>query len=179
MVDQPEAFTVVGMAAYFTAIVRAPLTGIVLIIGMTNSYQQMLALLAACFSAYLVADALGGRPTYEALLDRDLRHRGKMTAPQRTLTLELIVQANAPFEGKSVKELGLPPGYILVTRLRGLHETVPTANTRLEAAGRLTVVVAPHANAAVPLLWEGCASAHSPPRSAASSAPPDPASTTS
>jgi CIC family chloride channel protein len=173
MVYQPEAFTVVGMAAYFAAIVRAPLTGIVLIVEMTNSYQQMLALLVACFSAYLVADVLGDRPIYEVLLDRDLRRGGKMTDLQRTLTLELIVQANAPFEGKSVKELGLPPGCILVTQRQGLRETVPTANTRLEAGDRLTVVVAPHASAAIPLLWEGCASAHPPPRPTASSTPPD------
>jgi chloride channel protein, CIC family len=180
MVYQPEAFTVVGMAAYFAAIVRAPLTGIVLIVEMTNSYQQMLALLVACFSAYLVADVLGDRPIYEVLLDRDLRRGGKMTDLQRTLTLELIVQANAPFEGKSVKELGLPPGCILVTQRQGLRETVPTANTRLEAGDRLTVVVAPHASAAIPLLWEGCASAHPPPRPTASSTPPDTtASTTS
>ena len=179
MVYQPAAFTVVGMAAYFAAIVRAPLTGIVLIVEMTNSYQQMLALLVACFSAYLVADALGDLPIYEVLLDRDLRRSGEMTDLQGTLTLELIVQANAPFAGKLVKELGLPPGCIVVTRRQGLHETVPTANTRLEAGDRLTVVIAPHANAAVPLLWDGCASAHSPPQSKTISAPPDAESMTS
>jgi CIC family chloride channel protein len=179
MVDQPEAFTVVGMAAYFAAIVRAPLTGIVLIVEMTNSYQQMLALLVACFSAYLIADALGDRPIYEVLIDRDLRRSGTMTDLQGTLTLELTVQANAPFEGKLVKELGLPAGCILVTRRQGLHETVPTANTRLEVGDRLTAVVAPQASAAIPLLWEGCASAHVPRRSATSSTPPDAASMTS
>jgi chloride channel protein, CIC family len=36
-VMDPEVFAVVGMAAYFAAIVRAPLTGIVLIIEMTNT----------------------------------------------------------------------------------------------------------------------------------------------
>ena len=39
---RPETFVVVGMAAYFAAIVRAPLTGIGLIVEMTNSYDQML-----------------------------------------------------------------------------------------------------------------------------------------
>jgi CIC family chloride channel protein len=179
MVDQPEAFTVVGMAAYFAAIVRAPLTGIVLIVEMTNSYQQMLALLVACFSAYLVADALGDRPIYEVLLDRDLRRNGKVTDLQGTLTLELTVQANAPFEGRLVKDLGLPPGCILVTRRQGLRETVPTANTRLEAGDRVTAVVAPQASSAVPFLWEGCASARSPHRSGPPSTPPDTTSMTS
>ena len=53
---QPETFAVVGMAAYFAAIVRAPLTGIVLMVEMTNSYAQMLPLLVACFVAYAVAE---------------------------------------------------------------------------------------------------------------------------
>jgi chloride channel protein, CIC family len=38
-IDHPGAFAVVGMAAYFAAIVRAPLTGIVLIVEMTNTYR--------------------------------------------------------------------------------------------------------------------------------------------
>jgi CIC family chloride channel protein len=165
-VNHPEAFAAVGMAAYFAAIVRAPLTGIVLIVEMTNNYQQMLALLVSCFSAYLVADALGDRPIYEALLDRDLRRSGKAPELQGTLILELIVQANSHFEGKRVKELGLPPGCILVTRRQGLRETVPTANTQLEAGDRITAVIAPQASAAIPLLWEGCESASPTPRAA-------------
>jgi hypothetical protein len=70
-------------------------------------------------------------------------------------------------------------GLAAIPRRQGLHETVPTANTRLEAGDRLTVVVAPQASAAIPLLREGCASAHSPHRSATSSTPPDTASMTS
>lgn len=57
-VPQPAVFAVVGMAAYFVAIVRAPLTGIILIVEMTGSYQQMLPLLVSCFFAYAVAELL-------------------------------------------------------------------------------------------------------------------------
>ena len=75
----PGAFAVVGMAAYFTAIVRAPLTGIVLIVEMTSSYALSLPLLAACFCAYGVAEAARNLPIYEELLQRDLAS-GKGTA---------------------------------------------------------------------------------------------------
>lgn len=70
---EPGAFAVVGMAALFTAIVRAPLTGIVLIIEMTGGGELMLALAVACFTAYVVAEALGDMPIYEALLMRSLQ----------------------------------------------------------------------------------------------------------
>ena len=57
------------MAAYFTAIVRAPLTGIVLIVEMTGNYAQMLPLLVACFCAYIVAEGMREMPIYENLLE--------------------------------------------------------------------------------------------------------------
>jgi CIC family chloride channel protein len=69
----PKLFTVVGMAAYFTAVVHAPLTGIVLIIEMTGNYTLILPLFIACFSALLVADWAGNLPIYEALLENDWR----------------------------------------------------------------------------------------------------------
>ena len=68
----PRVFAVVGMAAYFTGVVRAPLTGIVLIIEMTGNYGLVLSLFAACFAALMTADALRDLPIYEALLERDL-----------------------------------------------------------------------------------------------------------
>jgi CIC family chloride channel protein len=64
------------MAAYFTAIVRAPLTGILLITEMTGSYEQMLPLLTSSFCAYVVAEYLRDLPIYEALLERDLERGG-------------------------------------------------------------------------------------------------------
>ena len=51
-------FAVVGMAAYFSAVVQAPLTGIVLIIEMTQNYALILPLFIACFTALIIADLL-------------------------------------------------------------------------------------------------------------------------
>ncbi len=73
LVPIPAAFAVVGMAAYFVAVVRAPLTGIVLITEMTGTYSYMLPLLVSCFCAYAVAEYLKQAPIYESLLERDLK----------------------------------------------------------------------------------------------------------
>ena len=69
---EPNAFAIVGMAAYFTGVVRAPLTGMVLMIEMTGNYELILPLFVACFASLLIADALNDLPIYEALLERDL-----------------------------------------------------------------------------------------------------------
>jgi CIC family chloride channel protein len=69
----PETFAVLGMGALFTATVRAPLTGIVLMIELTGKYDFMLPLLVSCFAAYGVAEALGDVPIYDALRARAKR----------------------------------------------------------------------------------------------------------
>jgi len=66
----PEVFAVLGMGALLTAAVRAPLTGIVLMIELTGQYDFMLPLLVSCFAAYGVAEALRDAPIYEALRER-------------------------------------------------------------------------------------------------------------
>jgi chloride channel protein, CIC family len=66
----PEAFAVVGMAAFFTGVVRAPVTGIVLIIEMTGSVTMLLPMLGACFVAMLVPTMLGNAPIYDSLRER-------------------------------------------------------------------------------------------------------------
>jgi len=67
---QPQAFAVVGMTAFFTGVVRAPLTGIVLVTEMTGSVTLLLPMLAACFAAMMTPTLLRNAPIYESLRDR-------------------------------------------------------------------------------------------------------------
>jgi CIC family chloride channel protein len=65
-------FAVVGMAALFTAIVRAPMTGVVLTMEMTGRADLVLPMLTACFGATLVATLVGSVPIYDSLRERML-----------------------------------------------------------------------------------------------------------
>lgn len=69
----PEAFAVVGMAAFFAGVVRAPLTGIVLVMEMTGSSSLLLPAVFASFTALMAASLLRDRPIYDALRDRTVR----------------------------------------------------------------------------------------------------------
>lgn len=137
----PAAFAVVGMAATFTAIVRAPLTGVVLILEMTNNYGQLLPLLVACLLAYLVAERLRSAPVYEALLEYDLARKGVNTAHSEPLLLEMVVEPDSPLAGRRVRAAGFPPGCLLVTIRRAGAEIVPSGDTLLEPGDHLTVVI--------------------------------------
>ena len=63
---------VFGMAAYFSSVVKSPVTGSILILEMTGSFQHMLALLVVSLTAYVISNLTGGRPVYDELLDRAL-----------------------------------------------------------------------------------------------------------
>ncbi len=156
VVPIPAVFAVVGMAAYFAAIVRAPLTGIMLIVEMTGNYSQMLPLLVACFCAYAMAEFLKDLPIYEALLERDLKRGGDKFLLEKPAVVEFTIQMDAPFAGREVRSLGLPSGCILVRCSDGKREWVPKANTRLEAHMRITAVIAPEASSGLEILRQGC-----------------------
>ena len=82
---QPEGFAVVGMAAFFTGVVRAPLPGIVLVVEMSASVHMLLPLLSACFAAMLVPTLLHDAPIYESLrasLLRENNAAARSAAPQ-------------------------------------------------------------------------------------------------
>jgi len=70
---QREAFALVGMAAFFIAVVRAPVTGIVLVTEMTANVTMLLPMLGAGFMAMLVPTLLGNMPIYDSLRAGTLR----------------------------------------------------------------------------------------------------------
>ena len=67
LAERPAAFAVVGMAAFFTAVVRAPVTGIILVTEMTGCFTLLLPMLLACFAAMTVPTLLGDPPIYDSL----------------------------------------------------------------------------------------------------------------
>lgn len=69
------AFIVFGMAGYFAAVVKAPVTGSILIMEMTGSYPALLPLITVTVAAYVTADSLGVEPVYDVLLERTRRIR--------------------------------------------------------------------------------------------------------
>ena len=99
----PGTMAIVGMAAFFAAIVRAPFTGIALIVEMTATTSLLVPLLTACFAAVLVCTALHGEPIYDTL-------RGRM--PRDTVPAE----SGSPILVREWRRLDLP------RRARGLLE---------------------------------------------------------
>jgi CIC family chloride channel protein len=74
------------MAALFTAVVRAPLTGIILTIELTGSFTLLLPMLCACFAAMLVPTLLHDPPIYDSLRDLTAPEHGNIRLfPRRSI----------------------------------------------------------------------------------------------
>jgi CIC family chloride channel protein len=67
------ACALIGMAAFFSASVHAPVTGLILATEMTGTTNQLPPMLGACAIAMLVAVALRSQPIYDRLASRSAR----------------------------------------------------------------------------------------------------------
>jgi CIC family chloride channel protein len=76
---QSETFTVVGMAACFVGVARAPLAGIVLMTEMTGNRTIVLPMLGAYLGAMLLTALLRHSPVYDSILGHTERIHGLRT----------------------------------------------------------------------------------------------------
>lgn len=127
-------FVLLAMAGYFAAIVRAPLTGIILIFEMTGSLSQMLSLSIVSIVAYIVATLLKSKPIYESLLERLLERQGQKVSKdqgQKVLT-NFVVRQGSRLEDVTISEIEWPNNCLLVAIQRGADEIIPKGRTRLQ-----------------------------------------------
>jgi CIC family chloride channel protein len=71
----PGMFAIAGMGALFAATVRAPITGILLVIELTNNYYMILPLLVTSLAAAIFSQLFGGKPIYSQMLHRTLKNQ--------------------------------------------------------------------------------------------------------
>lgn len=68
VVTQPTTYALVGMGAFFSAVVRVPVTSIVILTEMTADFNLVLPLMISCVISYLVGEQLFGGSLYDRLL---------------------------------------------------------------------------------------------------------------
>ncbi len=149
--DHIPAFVVIGMAACFAAIVRAPVTGVVLITEMTGDFTTLLPLVLASLAAYLTAEILGAKPIYTQLLDRMSGRSGQSAGGVRRASLrdrktivDAEVHVGSRMDGSHVSEFGLPIGALIISVTRGGAEIIPDGNTILRAGDELEILTREH-----------------------------------
>lgn len=136
-------FVMLAMAGYFAAVVKAPITGIVLITEMSGSFKHFLPLAIVVFIAYVISNLLGTRPIYESLMERSLANDeyGGFTGDRKTkMVLEIQVCIDSKIEHRKIKDIAWPRDCLLVGIRRGGEDIIPRGNTVIYPGDILIVI---------------------------------------
>ncbi len=136
-------FVILAMAAFFAAVVRAPITGVVLIMEMTGVLTHLLSLSVVCVVAYATAELLRSPAIYDALLARMLRAQG-LAPPQgdgdNKVILSIPVCLGSSLEHKRLRDVELPEDCFLIGLLRGDEEMLPRPRVEILPGDCLAVL---------------------------------------
>ena len=161
-----KGFVIIAMAGFFSAIVRAPITGVILITEMTGNFMTLLSLVATSLAAYVVADLLGGEPVYDQLMHRRQRRKAengnnipdhdyltdvyskadkkyikkRISIRERKVVIDSSVHFGSVMDGRKVMELGLPEGSLIVSVMRDGKEIIPHGSTVLNGGDDLEIL---------------------------------------
>ena len=161
-----KGFVIIAMAGFFSAIVRAPITGVILITEMTGNFMTLLSLVAASLVAYVVADLLGGEPVYDQLMHRRQRKKvesgsgipdhdyladvysksdkkyvkKRISIRERKVVIDSNIHIGSMIDGHKVMELGLPEGSLIVSVMRDGKEIIPHGSTILNGGDDLEIM---------------------------------------
>lgn len=154
-------FVVFAMAGYFTAVVKAPITGSILITEMTGSFGHLLPIIIVSMAAYAASDLLRGKPIYDQLLHRIVSKQDDSQHPSETkkkILLEVVVCVGSHLDQHQVKDIEWPANCLLVEIRRGEAQIIPHGNTTIMAGDYLSVLTnesqAGKTNSALQLLAE-------------------------
>ncbi len=136
---------VFGMAGFFAAAVRAPLTGILLVLELTGSFTHLVAVALVTLFAYSTAAFCKGQPIYDVMLERflagEITQENLMQIAKRRNIMEMPIESGSPAEGKTISQVAWPGDALVVAVKRGEHDIIPNGQTLLVAGDYLYIVV--------------------------------------
>lgn len=140
-------FVIIAMAGYFTAIVRAPITGIILITEMTGSFQHLLSLGVVCITSYIVAESLKSIPIYDSLLENQLKDKNLFfneIEDSKKIMIDSIVHYGSKISNKKVKDIKWPKRVLLLSIKRMDNEIIPNGDTVIKEGDYLLFLTDTH-----------------------------------
>lgn len=136
-------FIMLAMAGYFAAVVKAPITGIVLLTEMSGSFQHFLPLSIVVFIAYVISSLMGTQPIYESLMERSLEnkeYKGFIGDQKVKVVIEIPIHIDSKIENKRIKEINWPDDCLLIGIKRAGLEHIPKGNTFIYPGDTLIII---------------------------------------
>lgn len=131
--------SLMAMAGHFSSIVRAPLTGILLVTEMTGSFANMLSLGIVVLIAYLIAEAFHSEPIYESLqgLLPLPKEKVRGTHTDQHLIMEYGIEEFSPLDDATIASIQWPRDFLVVAIRRGDVEYTPTGSFQMKTGDYL------------------------------------------
>lgn len=144
LMGMPEAYSdilvMVCMATFFTTVVKAPITGIVMVVELTWNFTFLLPAILGVAIGYLVGDLFRTEPLYDKLLDGILAERKGTENEPRFVTARFRVAEGSMAAGRTVRDVLWPAGARIALLEHGKKFFVPDGNSDLAVGDVLTVV---------------------------------------
>lgn len=134
---------IMAMAGAFAAIVRAPITGIILIAEMSGTLTNLLPLAVVSLISYLCASLLNCEPIYESLLHNLLVKNGVNLSAfhgERHL-VEAVVELGSPVCDQAICDVKWPNKCLLISIERQGKELLPKGSTVLHTGDKLIALL--------------------------------------
>ena len=121
---------------------RAPITGIILLVEMTGSFANLLSLTVVAIVAYVTATLFKSAPIYDTLLEnlKGNNLTGTEKDGDNKITVEVVVQHGSLAANKLVKEIDLPKSCLLIAIKRGGRDIIPRGDTKILAGDNLVLM---------------------------------------
>ena len=128
-----DYLVIICMSAFFTAFVRAPVTGLFMVFELTGQFTNLLPALIGVVVASLVAEVCRLEPGYEKNLHAFIRDEG-FALPEKKMSFTLTVRPRSLADGARIGRLVWPSGGLVVAvREADGSSVVPSGGTRLRA----------------------------------------------
>ena len=140
-----QEFAVIGMAGFFSATIKSPITGVVLVFELTGNMNNILPLVTVALISYAVSNLLGSEPIYEALLARistpTSENQGSEISKREKIIKSFVIPTGSDLTDKKIKDIDWGRHALIITVERGEDSITPNGDVVLKAGDEIVFLV--------------------------------------
>ncbi len=142
-IGMPAAYSdiliMICMATFFTTVVKAPITGIVMVVELTWNFTFLLPAILGVAIGYVLGALFRTEPLYDKLLDGILAEK-KENEVKHFVTARLRVTEGSTAAGRTLRDVLWPAGARIALLQHGDSMLIPDGNTDMHVGDILTAV---------------------------------------
>ena len=141
--DLRQDFVIAGMAALFASIVRAPLTGIILVFELTGDMNTLLPLAVVSLVSYATANVIGTAPFYSILYEKAVAGADETVSAKSSekVLQTFVIPVGSKISGKKISEIDWGKHCLIVSIDRNEVPVTPKGDTLLMEGDELIMLI--------------------------------------